>query len=111
MEFSDRMEERVMSGDRDWDPNMSDAEAMLDCDDKPELEYDTRIRAMKGNSVATAINTEDFPKVGSSSSAKSTRHDPVAARRADADNTPKWECLDNTKIPSKTWDYCLFGVN
>ena len=25
---------------RDWDPNMSDAEATLDCDDKLELEFE-----------------------------------------------------------------------
>ena len=86
---------------------MSDAETTLDCDDKLELEYDTRIRAMKGDSVATEINTEDFSKVDSSNSAKSTRHDPVAARRAGADNTFGWECLDNTTIPSKTWDYVV----
>ena len=74
MEFSDRMEERVMPGGRDWDPHMSDAEATLDCDDKLEIEYDTpAVRAMKGDSIATAINTEDFSKVDSSNSAKSTK--------------------------------------
>ena len=107
VEFSDRMEERVMPGGRDWDPNMSDAEATLDCDDKLELEYGTRIRAMIGDSIAKAINIEDFSKVDSSNSVKSTRHDPVAARMADADSTSGWECLDDTKIPSKTWDYVV----
>ena len=29
VEFSDRMEERVMPGGGDWDPNMSDAEVTL----------------------------------------------------------------------------------
>ena len=87
VEFSDRMEERVMPGGRDWDPKMSDAEATLDCDDKLELEFDTLICVMTGDSIATAINTKDFSKVDSSNSAKSTQHDPVAARRADSDNT------------------------
>ena len=86
VEFSDRMEERVIPGGRDWDPHMSDAEATLDCDDKLEIEYDTPVRLMKGGSIATAINTEDFSKVDSSNSSKRTRHDPVAARRAGADN-------------------------
>ena len=86
---------------------MSDAEATLDCDDKLELEFDTPIRAIKGDSIATAINTEDFSKADSSNSAKSTRHGPVTARRADSDNTSGWECLDDTKIPSKTWDYVV----
>ena len=94
-----------MPGGRDWDPNMSDAEATLDRDDKLELEFDTPICAMKGDSIATAINTRDFSKVDSSNGAKSTRHDPAAARRADSDNTSGWERLDDTKIPGKTWDY------
>ena len=41
MDFSNRMGERVTPGGRDWSPDMSDAEATLDCDDKLELEFDT----------------------------------------------------------------------
>ena len=66
---------------------------------------------MKGDSIATAINTGDFAKVASSNSAKSSRHDPVKARRANRDKKSEWERLDDAKIPSKTWNYCLFGVN
>ena len=62
---------------------------------------------MKDDSIATVINTRDFSNVDSSDSAKNTIYDPVAARRAENDNTSGWERLDDTKIPGKTWDYVV----
>ena len=100
--WSDRMRERIMPGGRNWNLKRSEAETTLDCDNELELEFDIPIRAMKGDSIATAINTASFSKVHSSNSAKSTRHNPVTTRRADRDETSKWESLDNTKMPSKT---------
>ena len=62
---------------------------------------------MKGDSIATEINTGDFSRVDSLNSAKSTRHDPVTTRRADRNETFKWERLNDVKMPSKTWDYLV----
>ena len=68
-------------------------------------------RAIKGESIATAIDTGDFSKVDSSNNAKSTRHAPVRTRRADRNKTSKLERLDGIKIPSKTWDYVVSHTN
>ena len=38
---------------------------------------------------------------------KSTRHNPVRTRRADRNETSELECLDDVKMPSKTWDYVV----
>ena len=54
--FSDKMGERVMPGGRDWGPLMPDAEVTLNYDDKLVLEFGQRIRAMKGDSIATYSN-------------------------------------------------------
>ena len=62
---------------------------------------------MKGDSVATAINTDFLSKVDSSNSAKSTRRDPVKTRKAERNKIYTWECLDDVKIPGKIWDYVV----
>ena len=66
---------------------MPDAEVTLNYDNKLDLIFQMQIRAMKGDPIATAIDTGDFLKVNSSNSAKSTRHDPVRTRRADRNET------------------------
>ena len=102
MKFSDRMGERITPGGRDWNPNMPDTEVTLNYDNDLDLIFEMQIRAMKGDPIATAINTGNFSKVNSLNSAKSTRHDPVRTRRTDRNNTSKWERLDDAKMPSKT---------
>ena len=57
MKFSDRMGERITPGGRDWNPNMLDTEVTLNYDDELDLTFEMQIQAMKGESIATAINT------------------------------------------------------
>ena len=76
-----------MPGVRDWNPDMPDAVVTLNCDDDLDLSFETQIRAMKGDSIATAINTGDFSRVDSLNSPKSTRHDPAITRRPDRNKT------------------------
>ena len=47
-------------------------EVTLNYDNKLDLIFEMQIRAMKGDLIATAINTGDFSKVDSLNSAKST---------------------------------------
>ena len=84
---------------------MPDVEVTLNYDNELDLILKIQIRATKGDSITTAINTEDFSKVDSLNSAKSTRHDPVRTRRENRNKTSKWERLDGVKMPSETWDY------
>ena len=86
---------------------MPGAEVTLNYGDKLDLIFEMQIRAMKGDSIATAINTGDFSKVDSLKSAKSTRHAPLRTRRADSNKTSELERLDGVKMPSKTWDYVV----
>ena len=55
IKFSDRMGERITSGCRDWNLNMPDAEVALNYDDELDLIFEMQIRAMKGDSIATAM--------------------------------------------------------
>ena len=102
--FSDRMGERVMPGGRDWNPLMPDAKVTLNYDDKLELVFEQQIQAMKGDLIATAINTDFLSKVDSSKGSKSTRHDPVKRRKVERNKIYTWECLDDVKMSSKTWE-------
>ena len=96
--------ERIVPGGRDWNSDMPDAVVTLNYDNYLDLSFETQIRAMKGSSIATAINTEDFSRVGSLNSTKSTRHNPFTTRRADRNKTYKWERLNDVKMSSKTWE-------
>ena len=62
---------------------MPDAEDTLHYGDELELDFEHSIRVMKGDSIATAINTDLLSKVDSSNSAKDTRHDPVKTRNVE----------------------------
>ena len=100
------MGERIMPGGRDWDPDMPDAAVTLNYDDDVDLTLETRIRATRGDSIATAINTGDFARVDRLNSAKSARHDPVTRRRADRNKTSEWQRLNDVKClvrPGTTW--------
>ena len=87
IKFSDRMGDRIIPGSRDWDPDMPDAAVTLNYDNDLDLTFETRIRAMRGDLIATTINTGDFSRVDSLNSAKSTRHDSVTTRRTDRNET------------------------
>ena len=105
--FSNRMGERVIPGGRNWDPLMPNVEVTRNYDDKLELDFEHQIRAMKWDSIPTAINTDFLSKVDSLNSAKSTRHDPVKTRKAEKNKIYTRERLGDIKIPSKTWDYVV----
>ena len=100
--FSNRMGERVVAWGRDWDSLIPGAEVTLHHDGQAEAEFEYQIRAVKGDSIATAIKTDFLSKVDSSNSAKSTRHDPVKTRKAERNKIYSWERLDYVKIPSKS---------
>ena len=100
IEFSDRMGEKLKSGGRDWNPCMPDTKTNLAYDDKLVLTLDMQVQAMKGDSIATALNTDFFSKTSSSNNITRTR-------RVDGNGKLKWEDLDDVKIPSKTWDYVV----
>ena len=55
--FSDRMVKEVLPWDRAWDPLMPGAKVTLYYDDKLKLDFERKIQAMKGDSLATTINT------------------------------------------------------
>ena len=55
---------------------------------------------MKGDSIATAINTNFSSKVSSSSGA-------VRTGKTDGNEELKWESLEDVRIPGKTWDYVV----
>ena len=59
-----------------------------------------QIRAMEGDSIATAINTEFLSKVDSSNRAD-------GIMREDSNDEPEWEHLGDVTIPSKTWNYVV----
>ena len=94
--LTDRMWKRPMSGGRDWNPSMPDAETMLTYDDVLDLTFSISIRAMKGDSIATAINTNFFSIADSSNWAKRTRMD-------DSNEEPDWERLDDVKIHTNSY--------
>ena len=96
-----------MPGGRDWDLDTSDAAVTLNYDNDLDLTFESQIQAMKGDSIATAINIGDFLRVNNLNSAKSIRHDPVTTRRTDRNKTSKWKRLNGVKMPSKTWDYVV----
>ena len=83
---------------------MLGAEVTLHYNDKLKLNFGHQIRAMKGDSIATAIKIDFLSKVDISNSAKSTRHDQVKTRKAKRNKIHSWERLDDVKIPNKNWD-------
>ena len=97
IKFSNRMGENIRSGGRDWDTKMPDARTTLVHDDDLVFTFDIQIQAMKGDSIATAINTSFCSKVSSSSGA-------VKTVKMDGDKELKWESLEDVRLPSKTWD-------
>ena len=96
-----------MPGGRNWDSLMPDAEVTRNYDNKLELDFEHQIRAIKEDSIPTAINTDFLSKIDSSDIAKSTRHDLVKTRKAERNKIYTWERLGDVKIPSKTWDYVV----
>ena len=87
---------------RDWNPDMPDAAVTLNSDNSLNLTFETQIRAMKGDSIDTAINAGDFSRIDRLNRAKSTRYDPVTTKRVDRNKTSEWERLNDVKMPSKT---------
>ena len=96
IKLTDRMGDKTVSKGRDWDPSMLDAEIKLTCDDELDLSFSISIRAMKGDSIATAINTNFFSIADSSNGAKRTRMD-------DSNEEPDWERLDDVKIHTNSY--------
>ena len=83
---------------------MPDAETTLHYSDELELEFETSIRPMQGDSVlATAINTDFFSRVDSSNRVASIGRDPVRRMNAGRNRNVSWERLEDVEIPSKTW--------
>ena len=100
IKLQNRMGERMKSGGRDWNTDMPDARTILVYDDDLVLTFDTQVRAMKGDSIATAINTNFCSKVSSSSGA-------VRTENTDGNEELKWKSLEDVRIPGKTWDYVV----
>ena len=93
IKLTDRMGDKPLSKGRDWNPNMPDAEIKLTCDDDLDLSFSMPVRTMKGDSVATAINTNFLSQNDSSNWA-------TRSKREEIDEEEGWERLDDVKIPT-----------
>ena len=96
IKLTDRMGDKPVSKGRDWNPNMPDAEIALTCDEDLDLSFSMSVRTMKGDSVATAINTNFLSQNDSSNWA-------TRLKREDIDEEKGCERLDDVKIPANSY--------
>jgi len=103
IKLKDRIGKEVVGWGRDWNPSMPDADVTLHYLDELELKFLVKIGPMKGNSVATAINTDFCSRIDSSNRVASMGHDHTGRRNAEKKRDNSWEHLEDVVIPSKTW--------
>ena len=96
IKLTDRMGDKPMSRGRDWNSSMPDAETMLTYDNELDLTFSMPIRVMKGDSIATAINTLFFSQADSSNWAKRSRRD-------ESNEKQEWGRLDDVRIPTNSY--------